>query len=114
MNYDITEPRIELNPKDPTKLFLRFENDSKNSVRMWLNQIYGEPNIKISDTESMRSQNSGSSKSKLFKGLHCPNKVELVFMSRQNRDQFLFSLRGFVCKENMRNTIVMQNIEHIQ
>lgn len=98
MGYDIGEPRIELNPKDPTRIFLRFEQDSRNMVRNWLNQIFYEGNSKFNDNESMRSHNSGSSKSKLFKSLHCPNKIEVVFLSRHCRDQFLFSLKAFVSK----------------
>lgn len=42
MEYDMYEPKLELNPKDPTKIFLRFERDEGNSVRRWLDSIFNE------------------------------------------------------------------------
>lgn len=30
------EPKIEVNPKDPVKIFLRFERDTTNRVQSWL------------------------------------------------------------------------------
>ena len=39
-DYSISEPKIELNPKDPTRLYLRFEMDQTNEVREWLNNIF--------------------------------------------------------------------------
>ena len=33
MDYDISEPKIQINPKDATKVFLRFEQDTQNRVR---------------------------------------------------------------------------------
>lgn len=33
IEYNISEPRVELNPKDPTRIYLRFEQDSRNRVR---------------------------------------------------------------------------------
>lgn len=38
--YTISEPKIELNPKDPTRVYLRFEQDQSNSIREWLNKIF--------------------------------------------------------------------------
>lgn len=40
-DYTISEPKLELNPKDPTRVYLRFEHDQSNSVRDWLNRIFG-------------------------------------------------------------------------
>lgn len=84
MGYDIYEPRLELNPKDVTKIYLRFEKDDRNAVRKWLDTIFydGKDPQKMSESESMRSQNSGSSKSKIFKNANCPNKLEIVFLTR--------------------------------
>jgi hypothetical protein len=38
--YSISEPKLELNPKDPTRVYLRFEQDQNNTVRDWLNRIF--------------------------------------------------------------------------
>lgn len=38
--YSISQPKIELNPKDPTRVYLRFEMDQINQVREWLNNIF--------------------------------------------------------------------------
>jgi hypothetical protein len=39
-DYTMSEPKIELNPKDSTRVYLRFEQDQRNSVREWLNNIF--------------------------------------------------------------------------
>lgn len=113
MEYDMYEPKLELNPKDPTKIFLRFERDEGNSVRRWLDSIFNEGGEQ-GETESYRSKNSSSSKSKIFKNSNCVNKVEVNFLTRHCRDQFIFSLRAFICKESMRSELVMQTIENVQ
>jgi hypothetical protein len=39
MPYSLSEPKLELSPKDPCKVYLRFEQDANNKVRTWLNKI---------------------------------------------------------------------------
>lgn len=43
----MSEPKIELNPKDSTRVYLRFEQDQTNSVREWLNTIYNVRNASL-------------------------------------------------------------------
>jgi hypothetical protein len=39
MAYSLSEPKIELSPKDPCKVYLRFEQDSNNTVKNWLTKV---------------------------------------------------------------------------
>jgi hypothetical protein len=61
----------------------------------------------------MASQDSGSSKGRVFKGANCQNKIEVQFLTRHSRDLFIFSLRAFVCKESMKNTEIISIIENV-
>jgi hypothetical protein len=40
MGFDVNEPKIEVNPKDSTKIYLRFERDEVNRVRQWLDLLF--------------------------------------------------------------------------
>jgi hypothetical protein len=54
-----------------------------------------------------------SNKMKLFlpkSHIHCINKMEVKFLSRNSRDLFLFTLRAFLCKEDMKNSVIMEKI----
>ncbi len=58
-----------------------------------------------------------SSKTKLFQKsfhTHCVNKLEVRFLSRNSRDLFLFTLRAFICKVDMKNSVIMERIETLQ
>jgi hypothetical protein len=105
-DYSISEPKIELNPKDPTRVYLRFEEDQTDEVREWLNQIFHVRSTSLLDESSMSARvpfksHSESSKLKLFQKserTHCINKIELRFISRNSRDLFLFTQRAFICR----------------
>lgn len=52
---------------------------------------------------------TSSNKMKLFprSHTHCINKMEIRFLSRNSRDLFLFTLRAFFCREDMKNSVIM-------
>ena len=83
MNYSYSEPKIELSPKDPCKVYLRFEQDLNNSVKNWLNKIFEiEKSRQLNESSlSVKVSHSNvsavSSKTKLFQKshVHCINKM---------------------------------------
>ena len=117
MLYTLSEPKIQLSPKDPCKVYLRFQQDTNNTVKGWLNKATGiEKNSNANMNESSLSMkiphsnvSAVSSKTKLFQKSYtrCINKLEVRFLSRNSRDLFLFTLRAFICKEDMKNSFVM-------
>ena len=46
-NYSMSEPKIEVNPKDATRVYLRFEQDQIDEVRDWLNRIFHIRNTSV-------------------------------------------------------------------
>jgi hypothetical protein len=68
MGYDINEPKIEVNPKDSTKIFLRFERDEVNKVRQWLDLLFNqENNYEVENKKPLTESQGSGSKSKIFK-----------------------------------------------
>lgn len=117
-DYTMSEPKLELNPKDPERVYLRFEQDHDNSVREWLDAVFGLRNSRADESSlSIRvpyaGHSSSSSKVRLFQKSHTPclNKMELKFQSRLSRDLFLFAHRAFICREDLKNSMYIQRIE---
>lgn len=89
MPYTFSEPKLELSPKDPCKVYFRFEQDTGNMVRGWLDKLTKKEGVgsnkNVSLNESSMSikvphsnvSSGTSAKSRLFQKphTHCANKL---------------------------------------
>ncbi len=59
------------------------------------------------------NSNSSAGRSKLFASkshVHCNNKIEMQFISRSRRDLFLLAHKAFICREELRNSVIVDKI----
>ena len=97
--YSLSEPRLEINPKDTTRLYFRFLNDCDEKLRMYLSGIFDGDLEKSTRSHSIELRNE--------------NKLELKFISRSSRDLMIFGIKAFSAKRDMKSSAIIEKIERI-
>lgn len=103
-DYSIVEPQVSIHPKEVSKVTILFNEKYEADMKRFERKLFHPQDLSISNIHSQNSRTSRSQTS---------NKLELKFLNRSARDVFLFAMKAFITKREMKNSAVLRKIENI-
>ena len=101
--YSVADPRVDINPKDNTRLLLRFSERYEEDLLRFLQATFQDdmPEPRVKHAQFENGQLPGETR------------LELRFTSRTTKDMLVYSYRAFMARKEVKTAFTLNKIENL-